>query len=181
MRNDQVRRSRSLQNILFSVLIFALPAVVATASAQKPEEKKPPVPGPMLEQGIANYETPDFTLSLVRSSQTVAVLKPKGAGDFDFTPGDLLVARSQNGYFHLGDLTLRVRTGTSGEWKNYSTAAKRQPLTPLPNAPDTLIAADLASTLPPDIPLQVIRTWAIDSGTLALRFTLKNNSGGPVE
>jgi len=79
----------------------------------------------MLEQGVANYETPDFTLSLVRSSQTVAALKPKGADGFDFTPGDLLVARSQNGYFHLGDLTLRLRTQGSGEWANYSTAAAR--------------------------------------------------------
>src|SRR5215471_12367951 len=138
MRNDQVRRSRSLQNILFSVLIFALPAIVATASAQEPEEKKPPVPGPMLEQGIANYETPEFTLSLVRSSQTVAALKPKGADGFDFTPGDLLIARSQNGYFHLGDLTLRVRTKNSGEWANYSTADMRSPVSALPSSGDVL-------------------------------------------
>lgn len=40
----------------------------------------------MLDQGTVNYDTPDFTLSLVRSSQTVAALKPKGAAGFDFTP-----------------------------------------------------------------------------------------------
>ena len=64
----------------------------------------------MLDQGTVNYDTPDFTLNLVRSSQTVAALKPKGADGFDFTPGDLLTERSQNGYFHLGDITLRLRT-----------------------------------------------------------------------
>src|SRR5215510_12766657 len=123
----RVRRNRSLQTVFFSVLVFALPGIVVAASAQKPEEKKPPVPGPMLEQGIANYETPEFTLSLVRSSQTVAALKPKGADGFDFTPGDLLVTRSQNGYFHLGDLTLRLRRQGSGDWANYSSAAARVP------------------------------------------------------
>ena len=80
------------------------------AVAQRPRDKKPSTPGPMLEQGLVDYDTPDFTLTLVRSSQTVAALKPKGAEGFDFTPGDLLRARSQNGYFHLGDVTLRLRT-----------------------------------------------------------------------
>ncbi len=64
----------------------------------------------------------------MRSSQTVASLKPKGAGGFDFTPGDLLVGRSQNGYYHLGDLDLRVRKSGSAAWTNYSTAAARTPV-----------------------------------------------------
>jgi hypothetical protein len=93
----------------FSVVISILCSTSATI-AQRAADKAAPTPGPMLAQGIENYDTPDFTLSLVRSSQTVAALKPKGADGFDFTPGDLLVARSQNGYFHLGDITLRLRT-----------------------------------------------------------------------
>ena len=90
----------SLQQILFLILLLALPATFETAAAQDAQAKKAPVPGPMLDQGTVDYETPEFTLSLVRSSQTVAALKPKGGDGFDFTPGDLLVARSQNGYFH---------------------------------------------------------------------------------
>jgi len=46
--------------------------------------------GPTLDQGTVDLDTPDVTLTLVRSSQTVAALKPKGADGFDFTPGDLL-------------------------------------------------------------------------------------------
>ncbi|HYY72299.1 MAG TPA: DUF5695 domain-containing protein [Candidatus Bathyarchaeia archaeon] len=46
-------------------------------------------------------------------------------GTFDFTPGDLLIERSRDGYYHLGDIDLRLRPGTSGEWKNYSTALAR--------------------------------------------------------
>ena len=90
----------------------------------------PPTPGPMLADGTIDLDTPDFSLSLVRSSQTVASLKPKAARDFDFTPGDILVARSQNGYHHLGDLELRVRSAGSA-WKSYSTSVARAPVTPM--------------------------------------------------
>ena len=167
-----MRRNRSLQSILFSVLLFALPLIVATASAQKPQEKKPPVPGPMLAQGIANYETPEFTLILVRSSQTVAALKPKGADGFDFTPGDLLAERSKDGYYHLGDLTLRLRTPDSGDWANYSTAAARVPVRELPASGSVLASSDLAPTLPGDIPLQITRTWSVENGKLTLQFLI---------
>jgi hypothetical protein len=141
----------------------------------------------MLEQGKIDIETPDFDLSLVRSSQTVAALKPKGAGGFDFTPGDLLVARSQNGFYHLGDIDLRLRTGESGEWKGYSTALARTPVTALSTGNSATIqagilaSADLSATLPPGCPLQVIRTWALDDGRLVLRFELKNKTSGPVQ
>ena len=87
-------------------------AVFGVGWAQERQEKKPPIPGPMLEQGYIDLETPVFSVRLVRSSQTIAALKPKGAADFDFTPGDLLVARSKDGYYHLGDVDLRLRTGS---------------------------------------------------------------------
>ena len=135
----------------------------------------------MLEAGVEDFDTPDFTLSLVKTSQTVAALKPKGGDGFDFTPGDLLVARSQNGYFHLGDLTLRLRTSDSDRWVNYSTAASRMPVRALPAAGETLASADLAPTLPSDIPLEIVRTWAVDQGKLVLRFTLTNTSAKVVE
>jgi len=153
-------------------------------------------PGPMLSQGTIEIDTPDFDLSLVRSSQTVAGLKPKGAGGFDFTPSDLLVQRSQNGYYHLGDLDLRVRKAGATGWKEYSTAAARLPVNPLTISSPTprgrsvpkvgpsgevLAAADLGPTLPADCPLQVVRTWSLDKGKLVMRFNLKNKTAAPVE
>ena len=74
-----------VRNLLLAV-VFLLCLAAGNRSAHKPPRKKAPTPGPMLNQGIVNYDTPDFTLSLVRSSQTVAALKPKGADGFDFTP-----------------------------------------------------------------------------------------------
>ena len=179
MRNRLLLRASAL---LVCLLVLSLiPPLQNHEAAQGEKREAPPVPGPMLSQGIINLDTPDFELSLVRSSQTVASLKPKGADGFDFTPGDLLVERSQNGYYHLGDLDLRVRKSGSGEWKNYSTAVARTPVTVLSTAAEILAAADLTPTLPADCPLEVIRTWALDGGKLVLRFKLKNKTAEPVQ
>src|SRR5215469_9698787 len=178
-----IKAERTSTLKIISLLIFAAAflATPATCFGQKPPEKKPPVPGPMLKGGIQGYDTPDFSLSLVRSSQTVAALKPRNADGFDFTPGDLLVARSQNGYFHLGDVTLRLRTENSGEWLNYSTAAARAPVRQLPASGNLLASADLSPTFAADMPLEIIRTWSVEGGKLTLRFLLKNKSSKTVQ
>lgn len=164
----------------FTVAIVLLLAAVVAAAQQRPAPP-PPTPGPMLEQGTQDFDTPDFTLTLVKASQTIAALKPKKAGGFDFTPGDLLIERSRDGYYHLGDIVLRLRTGDTGDWKNYSTAEKRQPVKALSASGNILAAADLAPSLPADIPLQITRTWALLNGQLVMRFTIKNTSSQPVE
>ncbi|MFZ0663724.1 MAG: DUF5695 domain-containing protein [Acidobacteriaceae bacterium] len=151
------------------------------AWAQRRPPKAPPTPGPMLSRGVITLNTPQFTLKLVRNSQTVAALLPKGDDGFDFTPGDLLVARSHNGYYHLGDLDMRLRSGSTGPWQGYSTALARKPVTALPASGNILASADLAPTLPVDIPLKIVRTWALENGKLVLRFKLTNTSGQPIE
>jgi Family of unknown function (DUF5695) len=173
--------SRSRAILWCAVLMTLPPALIQAAIGQDDSHKAPATPGPMLDQGVVELNTPDFTLSLVRSSQTVAALKPKGGDGFDFTPGDLLIERSQDGYFHLGDITLRLRVGKSGEWKNYSTATARAPVVALPSSGDVLASADLAPTLPSDFPLQIVRTWTLVDGKLALRFVLKNKTSEAVE
>ncbi|MEO7719566.1 MAG: DUF5695 domain-containing protein [Capsulimonas sp.] len=134
-----------------------------------------------IENGTMEFNTPDFTLKLVKSSQTIAALLPKGGDGFDFTPSDRLSKRSGDGFYDLGDLTLRLRSGTSGDWKDYSTATHRQPVTALPASGKALAVADLAPTLGPDCPLQITRTWTLDSGKLVLKFDIKNKSNSPVQ
>jgi hypothetical protein len=165
----------------FCLIASSFIAMAISASSQEQKTKTPPVPGPMLAQGTIELHTADFDLTLVRSSQTVAALKPKTSPDFDFTPGDLLVARSQNDYFHLGDITLRLRAGASKEWKSYSTASARVPVKALATSHTILAAADLTPTLPAGIPLQVTRIWTLEDGQLILRFILKNTDSEPVE
>jgi hypothetical protein len=177
MKNRQFRFAKLI--LLSAILVVLSPVVHREASAQERRPQVPPTPGPMLAEGTVDLDTPEFALSLVRSSQTVAALKPKGADGFDFTPGDLLVERSQNGFYHLGDLDLRL--GNSGDWKSYSTAVERQPVLALPASGEILAAADLTPAFPADFPLQVIRAWALEDGKLVLRFTLKNKSAQAVQ
>ena len=126
---------------VWSLFLLSFICLHETATAQDKSEKKPATPGPMLALGTMDLETHEFRLSLVRSSQTVAALKPKGGNGFDFTPSDLLVERSQAGFMHLGDITLRLRTGKPGEWKNYATSIARTPVAALPVSTGVLAAA----------------------------------------
>jgi hypothetical protein len=134
----------------------------------------------MLSQGYVTFDTPHLMVKLVRSSQTVAALLPKGAAGFDFTPGDRLAQRSYDGYYHLGDLDIRLRI-PGGDWRGYSTAFERHPVKALPASGKVLASADLGPAFPAGIPLQVTRTWLLSDGELTLRFTLSNTSKAPVE
>ena len=128
-----------------------------------------------------NFETAEFCVSLTKSSQTIAALKPKGVSGFDFTPADLVATRSGAGYFHLGDITLRLRTGASASWRNITTSASRTAVTAQVTSSTVLAAADLAPALPADTPLSITRSWITEGGRLILRFTLKNTSSSSVQ
>src|SRR6266436_3565368 len=170
-----MKKIRAIPTKLFLCLLTLM--LISASNLGCSAQKK----GPMLVQGTVDFDTPDFTLSLVRSSQTVAALKPKGADGFDFTPGDLLNDRSKDGYDHLGDLELRLRSGNSGAWKNYSTAATRKPVNAMPASADRLASADVTPTLPSDFPLQITRDWVLDGGKLVLRFALKNKTSDTIQ
>jgi len=163
-------------SVLALVLGLAVPG-----EAQQRRDSANAVPTLGLEQGLESYATPLLKLELVKASQTVAALRPTADQAFDFTPGDWLERRQGNGFYHLGDLNLRLRVGGAGAWQQYSTAAARQPVQPLTVSAPVLAGADLGPTLPVDIPLQVRRYWEVVDGQLALRFELRNRSAQAVE
>jgi hypothetical protein len=134
-----------------------------------------------LEQGIIEFQTPEFTLKLVKASQTAAALLPNGANGFDFTPADLLEKRAANGFYHLGDLRFSVRVQGTTEWKHYSTASDRKPVTGLAGRESDLAVSDLSPTLPVDCPIQVFRKWSLDNGKLVLSFELMNKTDQALE
>src|SRR5438128_1330838 len=172
-------RSRFCHRIVILIAVGLLAVQLSHAQQPSPTPPLPPTLG--LDQGYLEFDTPDFKLKLVKASQTLAALQPKSADGFDFTPADRLERRAANGYHHLGDLTLRVRAGSSGSWQKYDTADARKPIQSLTASGQTLAAADLAPTLPADIPLQIIRSWSIEDGRLVLRFNIKNKTGEPVQ
>jgi hypothetical protein len=153
--------------------------LVAQQGPARPPQDTVPTLG--LEQGRLTFQAAGFELELVKASHTVAALRPSGVGGFDFTPGDWIERRAANRYVHLGDLTLRTRTAGDTAWRAWSTAAARRPVAALAAAPPVLAAADLAATLPPDIPLRVRRYWEVRDARLVLRFEVENPTGRPVE
>lgn len=163
------------------ILAFFLLGIHTAGTAQERGDDQEVEPTLGLEEGYLELETPGFRLTLVKASQTVAALEPKGGEEFDFTPSDRLRQRNGNDFYHLGDLNLRLREEGSAGWQHYSTAADRQPVRPLPATGAVLSAADLSPTLPGEIPLRITRYWETDSGHLVLRYELENRSERPVE
>tara|TARA_R110002020_G_scaffold174704_1_gene366193 strand:+ start:10767 stop:13457 length:2691 start_codon:yes stop_codon:yes gene_type:complete len=163
--------------------LFALVFLTASTSLQaqgywsKIEEKEPSL-------GIAEvyqkFATPGFKLKLVKASQTVAGLRPQKDPDFDFTPSDRLEIRDKDGMYHLGDINLRIKE-MEGEWKDYSTASKRATVTPLKTSGTIVAGADLANTLPKDIPVTIRRFYESVDSTLVLRFEISNKSANAIE
>jgi hypothetical protein len=163
-----------------------LAMTVASALAQWSPAGRDAKLGALLDQGLVRYQTPELTLRLVRSSGTVAGLEARdqaatGREGFDFTPAELLAARSVDGYYHLGDLDLRLREAGAAEWRGFSTALERHPVKALPQRPGELERDDLRPTLPAEFPLQATRSWAVADGKLALRFTLRNSGMRTIE
>jgi len=165
-----------------SVIIMATAIIIPlNTDAQRRGERRDRTPVLGLEKGTSEFETANFRLGVLNSTQTVAFLKTNDSEAFDFTPGDRLQERSSNGFYHLGDLNIGLKKG-EGDWEYYSTARKRSDIDLLdPGKPGILSAADLRKTLPDSIPLKIIRYWEKDGGNLIMRFTLTNTSAEPVE
>lgn len=159
-------RRKEICIVLLCVLLFTFASLRETLS---------------VDQAFVEFDTPDFKLWLSKSSQTVVALEPKITPGFDFTPSDRLKQRAARGYHHLGDLTLRVRLGNSGPWQKYDTADSEEPVNALTATGPTLAAANLSSTMPADIPLDITRSWIVEDGRLVLRFDLKNKTTEPVQ
>jgi hypothetical protein len=197
LRIAPASRGRFFRTIL-SVSAAAFTAAIGPTLAHAQRGQRTPVtPTLGLDEGTLDFDTPDFNLKLVKASQTIAAMQPKGAkaegqAPFDFTPADQLPARNGDKFNHLGDISIRARTvgpDGPGEWKNLATSAARKPVKTIEDlaaagAPSgKLIAgADLSPTLPDDCPLTVTRYWLLDpTNKLVLHFDIENKSDSPVE
>lgn len=125
--------------------------------------------------------TQDFDLVLDRSSHTLVSLSPRSAAGFDFVPSGRLAERQGDGFYHIGDIDLRLRFAGEDAWRDFSTAHQRRPVAPLAAGGAVLAAADLTPALPGDMPLRIERRWVADKGQLVLRFRISNPTGRAVE
>jgi len=132
------------------------------------------------DERVANpitLTTSDLTLKVFSDDNAIISLCPNGSA-FDFTPGDILRTRCADGNFQLGDISLRLRTGT-GAWQTYKSALAQSQAVPLTLS--GAIATNMTPALGSTCPINVERRWLNVNGKLVLRFILTNNSGQPIE
>ncbi|MBI1332025.1 MAG: hypothetical protein GC165_04005 [Armatimonadetes bacterium] len=153
--------------------------MVSISMAQRPNQK-PSADDVGFAHGTFRIETPSLSLEFIKDSQTLLSLHPKSTSGFDFLPTDRQQFRNANGYYQFGDLNLRLRKAGESDWKSYSTATHRAPVTLLKSTPQAS-TADLRATFPGDFPLQVNRTWSVDNGHLKLTFSIKNPTKDTIE
>ncbi|MPS68668.1 MULTISPECIES: DUF5695 domain-containing protein [Novosphingobium] len=165
---------------LVALVLGTLPAMLPTTAAyaeegevQKPKPVYPPI-------GKTEMQTTAFDLALRADTQTLAHLSPKGNTAFDFVPAAREPERAGDGYVHIGDIHIRLKTAGS-DWQDFSSAHARKQIAALAGGNGVLAAADITASMGAGIPLRVERRWVNEAGVLAMRFTLVNTSSAPVE
>ena len=124
-------------HVLRTLPLVALLAAVPLVSVLQPawSQEKPVKKAAKPIARIA-YRTADFRMELRSDTGTLARLSPNAAPAFDFVPGARAAARAEDGYVHLGDLNLRLRT-PGGAWQDFASSKKRAPLRKLAARPGT--------------------------------------------
>ncbi|PSJ39436.1 DUF5695 domain-containing protein [Allosphingosinicella deserti] len=166
--------SRWFSTAALIVSVAAVPAIGSISFAAPPRAAKPAAAGDAIRR------VGPFQVAFRRDTGTLARLSPATEPAFDFVPSGRAAERSADGYVHLGDLHLRVRTG-KGDWRDFSSAYRRRTVRALGTAGATLSASDITASMGEGIPLSVERHWVDDNGVFALRFTLTNRGSAPVE
>ena len=134
-----------------------------------------------LSDGFISFDTPTFSVQLVKDSQTLYSLTTNNAsGGFNFIQTDQMTLRQYNGNYHLGDVTFRVRTVGSQTWIQGDTSVARKPVTAGATSGSTVASANLSPTLP-TTPLNIVRRWVVTNGTLQLLFDVTNVANTSVE
>lgn len=173
---------RPLTPLPLVALALALASTVlplgATCAADESAPSQPAPAYPPIQ--TTPLRTPTFDLALRTDTQTLAHLSPLGTTGFDFVPAGREAERAGDGYVHIGDIHVRLRT-PGGDWRDFSSAHARRPIAALPGGQGVLAAADITASLGAGLPLRVERRWVNDQGVLALRFTLVNTGAVPVE
>lgn len=161
---------------------LALVAALAAAGLGSDAAGQQPAPATSMFPPVrtTTHRVGTFLMALRDDTQTLARLSPAAEPAFDFVPGGREAERQGDGYNHLGDINLRLRT-PGAAWRDFGSAHARRPIRPLATAPGVLAAADISASLGSDLPLRVERRWLSQNGVPVLRFTLVNTASVPVE
>jgi Family of unknown function (DUF5695) len=155
------RRAMCLAAASGAAGVLAMTVYAGPQQGQGRGQPQPPTPTLGLEGGTIDVDTPHFRLKLVKASQTIAALEPKGAKGvdattpFDFTPADQLTARQGDRFNHLGDIHIRLKQDgwQDGAWVDLASSSVRKPIEPvsdpkrIPSGTKLLAGAILTPTM----------------------------------
>ncbi len=106
-------KQRSLQLGLAAALFLVTSGAIGAQQAPGATPAPPPPPPTLgLDQGVMEFDTPDFKLKLVKASQTIAALEPKGVATYTPTPTPPVVTPTPTPAWQ--DLPTEVRTTLTG-------------------------------------------------------------------
>lgn len=135
-----------------------------------------------LDDGFLSLDTPVFSVQLVKDSQTLYSLQPKGnSSSFNFIPTDQMTQRQNNSNYHLGDITFRARKVGSESWVDGDSSAARKKVAAISVSGQTLAAASLSATLPSNSLLNITRRWVVENDQFELLFDVTNSQTTSVE
>lgn len=166
-------RTRRLARAALVLAVLSGASVPALMAQEQPK----PVYAPI---ATSEHRVGAFHVALRTDTQTLARLSPDGEPAFSFVPTAREPERAGDGYNHVGDLNLRVRT-PGGEWRDFASAHARRPIRILPAGGATIAAADITASMGEGAPFKVERRWVNEAGRLALRFRITNSSSRSLE
>ncbi len=158
---------------LFAAVATPLVAGMPLAAQEPAKRTYPPV-------AMTEHVVGPFRIALRRDTGTLARLSPSAEPQFSFVPTGREAERTGDGYNHLGDLNLRVRTA-GGAWRDFASAHLRAPIRPLPASGKTIAAAEITASMGPGAPFRVERYWTNATGGLGLSFRITNTGSVPLE
>nr|POE53455.1 hypothetical protein CFP56_28677 [Quercus suber] len=183
MRYDPISSRRSLRNPLtedlpnmFSVSVLAsLILIGSTLAASR---------NAIGSKGYYNITTSAFTLELDVANQVATRLIALAGDNAGSDPFNFLLPtneRTDDGYYFLGDLQLRLRKQNIATWTDLSSHNARKSVRITPGRYNVLTSADFTAFMGSNLPITVNRTWSKDEDSIVMTFNITNTGKDIIE
>ncbi|CAK1359638.1 unnamed protein product [Cercospora beticola] len=135
--------------------------------------------------GYSTIDTPGFTLELDVANQVATKLTAKSGSNAGNAPFNFLLStanRTDDGYYALGDIQIRMRPENSDSWIDVASHFARQPINnSTDSANGSLSSADITASLGDNLPITVVRSWSADQDSVILSFTISNTGNDTLQ
>ncbi|KAI5357493.1 hypothetical protein Slin15195_G038540 [Septoria linicola] len=131
-------------------------------------------------KGTYTIDTNGFTLQLDTANQVATALTSKAGPNAGNEPFNFLLStngRTDDGYYALGDIQIRMRPQNTNTWIDLASHNARKPVTVTPGPGGNngvLTSADITASLGSNLPITVNRTWSRDQDSIVMTFNITN-------